>query len=104
MENTGEFINNGVIKKKLHGYIYIKVGLQFIPEHRLVVEEFLGRTLTKEEVIHHLDSNRINNELDNLMLFNTQKEHASFHRKIKQFGYTRPILRQIENRWQNEHR
>ena len=99
MNNTGEFVHDNIIKKKLHGYIFIKVGTQFIPEHKLIVEEFLNRRLDKENVIHHIDSNRTNNDISNLMLFKNQKEHASFHNKIRQFGMTNNIKRQIENRW-----
>jgi hypothetical protein len=90
---------NGIIKKEFHRYIFIKVGLQWIPEHRLNMEEKLGRELDKNEVIHHINSDRTDNEIDNLMLFKNQKEHASFHTKLKQHGITNPIKRQIENRW-----
>lgn len=95
-KDTHEFISNGVIKRKLHGYIFIKIGLKFVPEHRLVVEELLHRNLTDSEVVHHIDSNRMNNELSNLMLFPNQKAHAHFHRQIKQFGMTNPRIREIE--------
>lgn len=73
-----------------HGYVL---------EHRLVVEAKIGRLLTKEESIHHLDHNRSNNDIDNLMLFPTQSAHKSFENKVKQFGMTNPIKREIENRW-----
>jgi hypothetical protein len=73
----------------------------YIWEHRLVVEKRVGRILRKEEVIHHINTNKEDNSLKNLMLFPTQKEHMKFHMKIVQFGYTGPVLRQIEKRWEN---
>jgi len=33
------------------------------------------------------------------MLFPNDKEHIKFHNKIRQFGMTNPIKRQIKNRW-----
>lgn len=93
------FIMDGIIKRKINGYIFVRVGKFWIPEHRLVVEEKLERTLEKGEVIHHIDGNKENNEIDNLMLFPNQKEHAKFHNKVQQFGLTNNILMQIENRW-----
>ena len=89
---------NGRVEKKLSntGYVMIRVGLQWISEHHLVVEEVLGRGLNKEEVIHHKDFNKKNNSPDNLILFPNQKEHAHWHRQFNQFGWTRPLLRIIE--------
>ena len=73
----------------------------YVLEHRLVVEAYIGRYLTRSEVIHHIDENKTNNSIENLMLFQNQKAHASFHTKIRQFGMTRPVLRQINKRWEN---
>ncbi len=71
----------------------------YVLEHRLVVEKYIGRFLTEKEVVHHIDENKQNNKIENLMLFNGHKDHGKFHVKIRQFGLTNPILRQIENRW-----
>jgi len=81
------------------GYVRIKCGLTWVQEHRLVVENFIGRKLTNEETIHHLDHNRMHNSIENLMLFPNQKEHKAFENKIKQFGITNPIMKQINERW-----
>ena len=32
-------------------------------EHRLVVERFIGRELTKKERVHHLDEDKKNNKI-----------------------------------------
>ena len=50
---------------------------------RIVMEESLGRELVSGEVICHLDGNSGNNELSNLMLFNSSKSHVAFHHKRK---------------------
>jgi len=73
-----------------------------VPEHRIVVSNFIGRFLYDEEVVHHLDENKQNNKIENLMLFENQSKHKKFHNKIAQFGMTNPIKRQIRNRWKNE--
>ena len=70
-------------------------------EHRLVVERFIGRELTKEERVHHIDKDKKNNKIENLMLFKNDSEHIKFHNKVRQFGITNNIKRQIENRWKN---
>lgn len=49
-------------------------------EHRLMAEKKLGRMLTKEETVHHLDGDRSNNDLDNLIVFKTNADHSAFHK------------------------
>lgn len=68
-------------------------------EHRRRVEEFIGRKLRKEEVVHHIDFNKKNNSINNLMLFPNQKAHASFHIKFEKFGFNKQIRNQIAFRW-----
>ena len=46
--------------------------------HRYIMELILGRYLTKEEVVHHIDGNPKNNEESNLMLFASNSEHTIF--------------------------
>lgn len=48
----------------------------YVLEHRLVMEQHLGRFLTENEVIHHKDGVRDNNELSNLQLMDDQRSHA----------------------------
>lgn len=54
-------------------------------EHVLVAEKKLGRYLTAEEVVHHIDHNRSNNNPDNLMIFKTKKDHSIFHMNEEDF-------------------
>lgn len=47
----------------------------YVREHRLVMEKSLGRFLEKEEVIHHINGNRQDNDLSNLLL-TSKSDHA----------------------------
>ncbi len=55
-------------------------------EHRVVVEEFLGRKLTKEETVHHIDGDKLNNKIENLHILNNA-EHRKIEHELKQIGY-----------------
>lgn len=55
----------------VRGYVY---------EHRLVMEEHLGRYLDKKEVVHHINGNNTDNSIDNLQLFINNSEHIKFHK------------------------
>ena len=47
--------------------------------HVLVAEEKLGRYLLPDEVVHHIDEDKLNNRPDNIMVFATKADHTSFH-------------------------
>ena len=92
-------------RKTDRGYIFIHSpehpynSIGYVQEHRLVVEKYIGRYLNRKEVVHHINSNRQDNRIENLMVFQNNAEHLKFHTKVRQFGITNPIKRQIENRW-----
>jgi len=51
----------------------------YVREHRVIMEKHIGRFLEPKEVVHHKDNNPLNNELNNLELFNSHSEHMKAH-------------------------
>lgn len=51
--------------------------------HRIVMAKSIGRDLRPEEVVHHIDGDKTNNNLSNLMLFPNNAEHRRYHAKQK---------------------
>jgi hypothetical protein len=47
--------------------------------HRLIMEQILGRPLSSDEIIHHIDGNKLNNHPSNLQIM-TRSEHINHHR------------------------
>lgn len=63
----------------LRGYVMVKVGLRkYRPEHRLLVEKALGRLLTADEQVHHINGAKDDNRLENLQVL-TNTEHQRLH-------------------------
>lgn len=50
----------------------------YVMEHRLVMEQTIGRRLGKNEVVHHINHVRSDNRIENLKLM-TVSEHMSMH-------------------------
>lgn len=47
--------------------------------HRWVMEKYINRKLSYEEVVHHIDGDKQNNKPNNLKLFANQEEHNQYH-------------------------
>jgi hypothetical protein len=56
----------------------------YVREHRLVVSKHLGRYLTGDEVVHHIDENKSNNSIENLLVMSSA-EHMRHHTKEREF-------------------
>lgn len=55
----------------------------YVLEHRLVMEQMIGRYLVRGEVVHHRNGKRDDNRPENLQLFSENSEHLAFELKGK---------------------
>jgi len=72
--------------KDTHGYFQIGLSKNGKKKHKLIhtliYETFNNYKLKKNECVHHIDENEINNILENFELM-TKKEHTGLHHKNK---------------------
>jgi len=61
----------------------------YVKEHTLVAEKMLGRPLRKNEVVHHINMDKQNNDESNLFICDN-KEHLKCHRSIE--NLIKPLL------------
>jgi hypothetical protein len=48
-------------------------------EHNYLAEQILGHKLDRDNVVHHIDKNRANNDVTNLLIFKSKSAHKRFH-------------------------
>jgi HNH endonuclease/NUMOD3 motif-containing protein len=77
------FWRGGIAKAGQYIKVYIpnhpdsnKAG--YMLEHRLVMEAKIGRPLTKDEIVHHINHVKTDNDPDNLMILD-RSSHKSLH-------------------------
>lgn len=51
---------------------------RYVAEHRIVMEKHLGRYLTDNEVVHHLNGNKTDNDISNLIVLSIS-DHSKLH-------------------------
>ena len=66
-------------------YKTIQVNKKQVRLHRYLMEQKLGRKLNPNELVHHKDGNKFNNDIDNLELID-RKAHMKAHPEVKQLA------------------
>lgn len=97
-ENVGNALRNKHGYKIAGGYAFIYVpeyrnavkkapDKGYMLEHRYLMEQYLGRDLLKIEVIHHIDGNKVNNKIENLLLCSSNRFHQNIHIEMQAFMF-----------------
>lgn len=91
--NGGEYVSSdGYIMSKIPD-MFLDSGRQvYKRKHVLIYESFLGREIkTKKggggEQIHHIDGDKKNNNIDNLVLCSDSKDHRLMHCSLEQVAF-----------------
>jgi hypothetical protein len=74
------------------GYVQVYLGPKsYRKEHFLVMEKAIGRRLSRVEVVHHIDLDKQNSSLSNLVLLANESAHRAVHNSLD--GVSRKLVR-----------
>jgi hypothetical protein len=79
---------NGGSHKDTSGYIKIlcpdhpRSNGGYVVEHILIMEKSLGRYVTINEAVHHINGDKADNRIENLKLFSSSGDHTKYHHSI----------------------
>lgn len=70
----------GTVNVQGYRVVYSKLHEATRHEHRVIMEEHLGRALRPGEEVHHINRNRLDNRLENLLVV-SQEDHRKLHKR-----------------------
>lgn len=74
------------IRQDKTGYKYYIDYDKRIFTHRTKMEEMIGRELISSEIVHHIDGDKSNDDIDNLYLCNSISDHILLHDSLEKIA------------------
>lgn len=79
------------------GYLQTTIRRIRILQHRWVMEKNLDRSLLKTEFVHHINGNKLDNVIDNLVLVSSKLHTHEHQAVIRELKITKGLLHLIVN-------
>ena len=93
-KSSYRYVCAGYRMLKVDGHPASKNG-GYVPEHRYIAESALGRYLEPREQVHHINMNKLDNQIENLAVLANKEDHAKLHKYLERVGVYLAGLSQI---------
>lgn len=80
-------IRSKTIRTDNYGYKYYIDYDKKIFTHREKIEKVIGRPLLSKEIVHHLDGDKSNDDINNLWLCKDNTEHQMLHDELEKLAF-----------------
>ena len=80
--NNGINYHSGYILVRMINHPYAN-SLGYVRQHRISIEKIIGRYLNPKEKVHHINRNKTDNNINNLMVFKNHSTHVLFENENK---------------------
>lgn len=80
------------------GYRYIHINGKDIREHRYIMEKHLNRKLLSTESVHHINGDKLDNRIDNLIIMSNSKHMVIHHIGIKRKPHSDETKRKMSEK------
>lgn len=81
------------------GYMYVKAPDHhladcngYVKRSKLVMEKKLGRPLLPTEIVHHCDGDKLNDAMENLIVFPSTRKHFAYHKLVPELSNRQRII------------
>lgn len=89
----------GGIQHSHSGYLAVSIGYgKNKYYHRVIVEQYIGRKLQSDEMVHHIDCNKNNNDIHNLVVL-SKSDHTKVHSLIRKGINYHDALKEVNIIW-----
>ncbi len=87
----------GGIWRQGSGYLYINLGEnKSKPLHRYLYEKYHKTQLSENDIVHHINGNKLDNRIENLMVM-TRAEHIIYHKTKPVTGSLGTLVTNVTN-------
>ena len=83
----GRTVDNDGYYRVFHPEIENSQAKGYILEHRYVMQQELGRLMEENEIVHHINGNKLDNRIGNLELM-TRSQHMRLHNHLRKINST----------------